>query len=182
MVARPANRILQEGNGHLLTRPVGRPPNAVRRSYASFSYQAASWIKPRHVVAKVEWHSGELSARRLHRDQSGATGRERRRVLQQVRNLRTMDQGRQGCDQMDAGFVPILRRQRRASPAAWDGLQSRQFPAHAGHPEPIKDWSLITLKEKLIKIGAKVLGHAGYVAFQMAEVAIPGTCLPTFCG
>jgi Transposase DDE domain group 1 len=49
-------------------------------------------------------------------------------------------------------------------------------------PEPIKDWSLITLKEKLIKIGAKVLGHAGYVAFQMAEVAIPGTCLPTFCG
>jgi len=40
-------------------------------------------------------------------------------------------------------------------------------------PEPIKDWSLTTLKEKLIKIGAKVVGHARYVAFQMAEVAIP---------
>jgi len=38
-------------------------------------------------------------------------------------------------------------------------------------PEPIKEWSLTTLKEKLIKIGAKVVGHARYVAFQMAEVA-----------
>jgi hypothetical protein len=40
-------------------------------------------------------------------------------------------------------------------------------------PEPIKNWSLTTLKEKLIKIGAKVVCHARYVAFQMAEVAIP---------
>ena len=39
-------------------------------------------------------------------------------------------------------------------------------------PEPIKDWSLTTLKEKLIKIGAKVVRHGRYVAFQMAEVAI----------
>ena len=39
-------------------------------------------------------------------------------------------------------------------------------------PEPIKDWSLTTLKEKLIKIGAKVVSHARYVAFQIAEVAI----------
>ena len=38
-------------------------------------------------------------------------------------------------------------------------------------PEPIKDWSLTSLKEKLIKIGAKVNGR--YVAFQMAEVATP---------
>jgi hypothetical protein len=40
-------------------------------------------------------------------------------------------------------------------------------------PEPIKDWTLTTLKEKLIKIGAKVVSHGRYVAFQMAEVAIP---------
>ena len=39
-------------------------------------------------------------------------------------------------------------------------------------PEPIKDWSLTSLKEKLIKIGAKVVSHGRYVAFQMAEVAI----------
>jgi hypothetical protein len=40
-------------------------------------------------------------------------------------------------------------------------------------PEPIKDWSLTSLKEKLIKIGAKVVRHGRYVAFQMAEIAIP---------
>ena len=38
-------------------------------------------------------------------------------------------------------------------------------------PEPIKDWSLTSLKEK-IKIGAKVVSHGRYVIFQMAEVAI----------
>ena len=40
-------------------------------------------------------------------------------------------------------------------------------------PEPIKDWSLTSLKEKLIKIGAKIASHGRYVVFQMAEVAIP---------
>jgi Transposase DDE domain group 1 len=42
-------------------------------------------------------------------------------------------------------------------------------------PEPIKEWSLTSLKEKLIKIGAKVISHGRYVAFQMAEVAVPKT-------
>jgi hypothetical protein len=32
---------------------------------------------------------------------------------------------------------------------------------------------MTTLREKLTKIGAKVVGHARYVSFQMAEVAIP---------
>jgi hypothetical protein len=40
-------------------------------------------------------------------------------------------------------------------------------------PEPIKDRSRTSLKEKLIKIGAKVECHGRDVAFQMAEVAIP---------
>ncbi len=40
-------------------------------------------------------------------------------------------------------------------------------------PEPIKDWSLTSLKEKLIKIGAKVVSHRRHVAFQMADVATP---------
>src|SRR5262245_9152036 len=49
-------------------------------------------------------------------------------------------------------------------------------------PEPIKDWSLTSLKEKLIKIGAKVVSHGRYVAFQMAEVAIPRQMFQEFCG
>ena len=40
-------------------------------------------------------------------------------------------------------------------------------------PEPIKNWSLTSLKEKLIKIGAKLVSHGRHVAFQMAEVTIP---------
>ena len=37
----------------------------------------------------------------------------------------------------------------------------------------MKHWSLTTLREKLIKIGAKVVAHSRYVVFQMAEVAVP---------
>src|SRR5271165_5648447 len=74
----------------------------------------------------------------------------------------------------------------------WTGLSCRSFAANAvrlqlhalaynlgnflrtlATTEPIKDWSLTSLKEKLIKIGAKVVSHGRYVAFQMAEVAIP---------
>jgi hypothetical protein len=40
-------------------------------------------------------------------------------------------------------------------------------------PEAVAHWSLTSLKEKLIKIGAKVVRHARYVIFQMAEVAVP---------
>jgi len=40
-------------------------------------------------------------------------------------------------------------------------------------PNSVKHWSLTTLREKLVKIGAKVVTHARYVVFQMAEVAVP---------
>jgi hypothetical protein len=39
-------------------------------------------------------------------------------------------------------------------------------------PLSVKHWSLTTLREKLVKIGAKVVAHSRYVIFQMAEVAI----------
>jgi len=52
----PANQVLQSRIRYLLKRPVGRPPNEVRRYYANFTYRAASWTKPRRVIAKVEWH------------------------------------------------------------------------------------------------------------------------------
>jgi hypothetical protein len=38
-------------------------------------------------------------------------------------------------------------------------------------PKSVKQWSLITLKDKLIKIGANVISHSRYVIFQMAEVS-----------
>ena len=40
-------------------------------------------------------------------------------------------------------------------------------------PRAVEHWSLTTLREKLIKIGAKIVRHGRYVIFQLAEVAIP---------
>ena len=42
-------------------------------------------------------------------------------------------------------------------------------------PKEVDHWSLTTLREKLVKIGAKVVAHGRYVTFQLAEVAIPRT-------
>jgi hypothetical protein len=74
----------------------------------------------------------------------------------------------------------------------WTRLSCRTFTANAARlqlhalaynlgnfmrtlatPEAIKDWTLTSLREKLVKIGAKVVSHGRYVTFQMAEVAIP---------
>jgi hypothetical protein len=40
-------------------------------------------------------------------------------------------------------------------------------------PKEVEHWSLTTIREKLVKIGAKVVAHGRYVTFQMAEVAVP---------
>ena len=56
----PANQNLQRAIEHLLTCPVGRPSRAPKRIYESFTYQGRSWDTARRVVAKVEWHQGEL--------------------------------------------------------------------------------------------------------------------------
>ncbi len=40
-------------------------------------------------------------------------------------------------------------------------------------PPEVEHWSLTTLREKLVKIGAKVVHHGRYITFQLAEVAIP---------
>ena len=42
-----------------------------------------------------------------------------------------------------------------------------------GLPQEVEHWSLATLREKLVKIGAKVASHGRYITFQLAEVAIP---------
>jgi hypothetical protein len=59
----PANTVLQNRIGYLLKRPVWRPAREVRLYFASFTDQTQSWVKPRRVVAKVEWHPSELTPR-----------------------------------------------------------------------------------------------------------------------
>ena len=40
-------------------------------------------------------------------------------------------------------------------------------------PKEVEHWSLTTLREKLVKIDAKMVHHGRYVTFQLAEVAVP---------
>ena len=40
-------------------------------------------------------------------------------------------------------------------------------------PDVVEHWSLTTLRDRLIKIGGRIVRHGRYVTFQMAEVAIP---------
>ena len=53
----------QRSIAELLPRPVGRSGLKPLVEYKSFLYQAASWKRPRRVVAKVEHHQGELFPR-----------------------------------------------------------------------------------------------------------------------
>ena len=169
-----ANKVLQECIDHLLTRPVGRPPNHVRRYYASFSYQAKSWNKKRRVVAKVEWHPGELyprvgfivtnltrPAQRVvafynHRGTAGQYIKEGKNAIKWTRL---------SCRKFRNNEV---RLQLHAL-----AYNLANFMRTLALPEEVEHWSLTTLREKLVKIGAKVVRHGRYVTFQLAEVAVP---------
>jgi hypothetical protein len=37
----------------------------------------------------------------------------------------------------------------------------------------VAHWSLSSLRERLIKIGARIVRHGRYIVFQLAEVAVP---------
>jgi hypothetical protein len=170
----PANQVLQDRIGYLLKRPVGRPPNEVRRFHANFSYQAGSWTKPRRVVAKVEWHPGELYPR---------VGFIVTNMTRPAERVVAFYNKRGTCEQWikeGKGAIKWTRLSCRTFAANAVRLQLHALAYNLGNflrtlatPEPIKDWSLTSLKEKLIKIGSKVVNHGRYVAFHMAEVAIP---------
>ncbi len=169
----PANQILQQAIDHMLTRPVGRPPLKPQVIYASFRYRAKSWTKSRRVVAKVEWHRGELFPRvgfvvtnlRWHS----------RRVVHFYNQRGTAEQW------IKEGKHAI--RWTRLSCQRFQGNEVRlqlfalaynlgNFMRTLALPDEVSHWSLTTLREKLIKIGAKVVRHGRYMTFQLAEVAV----------
>jgi hypothetical protein len=170
----PANQILQQRIGYLLKRPVGRPPSEVRRYYANFSYQAGSWKIPRRVVAKVKWHPGELSpsvrfiVTNLSRpaERVAAFYNQRGTAEQHIKEGKNaMKCTRLSCCSFAANAV---RLQLHAL-----AYNLANFMRTLALPEAVKQWSLTSLREKLVKIGAKVVRHGRYVIFQMAEVAVP---------
>jgi Transposase DDE domain group 1 len=169
----PTNPVLQGKIGYLLKRPVGRPPEEIRRYYSSFRYQAGSWSKSRRVVAKVEWHPGELCPR----------------VGFIVTNLARLSARIVGFYNHRGTCEKYIKEGKGA--IRWTRLSCRSFAANAvrlqlhalaynlgnfmrtlAMPKTTEPWSLTSLREKLIKIGAKVVSHGRYVTFQMAEVAV----------
>ena len=170
----PANNVLQGRIEYLLKRPVGRPPHEVRRFFASFSYQAQSWNKPRRVVAKVEWHPDELYPRVGFIVTNLA--RPAARVVAFYNQRGTAEQWiKEG-----KGAIKWTRLSCRAFAANAVRLQLHILAYNLGNfmrtlalPKAAEPWSLTSLKTKLIKIGAKVVSHGRYVTFQMAEVAVP---------
>jgi hypothetical protein len=66
----------------------------------------------------------------------------------------------------------------QSAPAPLACLQPRQFHAHADDAEDSGAVVTDYLREKLIKIGAKVVSYGRYVTFQLSEVRCRGRCLP----
>jgi hypothetical protein len=169
----PANRILQDKIGHLVKRPVGRPPHEVRRYFASFGHKAQSWNKWCHVVAKVEWHPGELYPRvgvivtNLARSAEGIVAfyNQRGAAEQSIKEGKnTIKWTRLSCRTFAANAV---RLQLHAL-----AYNLGNFMRALALPKTAEPWSLTSLREKLIKIGAKVVAHGRSVTSQTAEVAV----------
>jgi hypothetical protein len=169
-----ANKVLQESIAHLLRRPVGRPPKQVRRHYASFGYQAGSWDKKRRVVAKVEWHPGELYPRVGFIVTN--LSRPAERVVAFYNQRGTAEQWiKEGKNAIRWTRLSCRRFRNNEVRLQLHALAYNlaNFMRTLALPKEVEHWSLTTIREKLVKIGAKVVAHGRYVTFQMAEVAVP---------
>jgi hypothetical protein len=169
-----ANAVLERQIAHLLKRPVGRPSKKPKALYHSFRYQAKSWDRARRVVAKVEWHAGELFPR------VGFVVTDLRRSPKRVVKFYN---GRGTAEQWIKDGKNALKWTRLSCRRFKDNQARLQLFALAYNlgnflrqlalPRPVRTWTLTTLREKMIKIGAKVVRHAKAVTFQLAEVAVP---------
>jgi hypothetical protein len=168
-----ANAVLERAIEHLLTRPVGRPSHKPKVFYHSFRYQAGSWDQPRRVVAKVEWHRGELFPR---------VGFIVTNLSWRSKNVVKFYNGRGTAEQWIKEGKNAVKWTKLSCRTFRDNQARLQLFALAYNlgnflrrlalPKPVRHWSLTTLREKLIKIGAKVTRHSKYVFFQLAEVAV----------
>jgi hypothetical protein len=172
----PANNVLREKIAHRLARTVGRPSlTKVRRFFDDFEYQAASWDKPRRVIAKIEWHPGELSPE----------------VGFIVTNLPMEPDcvarfySQRGTDEQHIKEGKYAFRWTRLSCRKFCDNEVRlQLHALAYNlatflrcielSQAMADWSLTSLQPKLIKVGACVVRHARAITFPLAEVAVTG--------
>lgn len=169
-----SNNLLEREIEHLVKRPAGRPPAKPIVRYHDFMYRADSWDKARRVVAKVEWHQGELFPRVgfiVTNLGGGAAG-----VVWFYNGRGTAEQwikeGKNAVKWTRLSCHDFVDNQVRLQLFAL-AYNLGNFLRRSALPVGVQHWSLTTLREKLIKIGAKVVHHARSIVFQMAEVAIP---------
>ena len=145
----------------------------MRRYYASFSYQAGSWSQKRRVVAKVEWHPGELYPRVGFIVTN--LSRPAERVVAFYNHRGTAEQfikeGKYAVKWTRLSCSKFRNNEVRLQLHAL-AYNLANFMRTLALPEEVQHWSLTTLQEKLAKIGAKVVKHGRYVTFQLAVVAV----------
>jgi Transposase DDE domain group 1 len=178
-----ANAVLERQIAHLMKRPVGRPSKKPKVFYHSFRYRAKSWDRARRVVAKVEWHAGELFPRvgfvvtNLRRSP--------KRVIKFYNGRGTAEQwikeGKSAIQWTRLSCRRFKDNQVRLQLFAL-AYNLGNFLRQLALPREVEHWSLTTLREKLIKIGAKVVSHSKALTFQLAEVAVPRALFATILG
>ena len=170
----PANAVLQRAVQPYLARPEQLEPGQPVVTYHDFAYQAASWQCPRRVVAKIQWQAEELFPR------VGFIVTNRPDPAPGVVNFYN---GRGTAEQWIKEGKHALEWMRLSCHAFKDNAvrlalfvlayNLANFLRRLVLPREMAQWSLTTLRERLVKIGAKLVRHARQLVFQMAEVAVP---------
>jgi hypothetical protein len=168
-----ANALLKQHIEHLLIRPEvdvnGKPD--VR--YHDFEYQAASWNIPRRVVAKVTWFVDQLfpAVGFIVTNLNWAPRRVTHFYNQRGTAEQWIKEGKYALNWTRLSCHGFADNQVRLQLFAL-AYNLGNFLRRLALPKSISHWSLRTLQTRLIKIGAKVVRHARYTCFQMAEVSL----------
>ncbi len=138
--------------------------------YKSFSYQAGSWTKPRKIVAKVEHHAGELFPRVGFIITSLSLPS--RAVVRFYNKRGTAEQWVKEGKQA-AHWTRLSRHRFRANEVR---LQLSVLAYNLGNlwrrlalAQRIKNWSLTSLQQRLVKTGGRLIKHARYYWFLLAD-------------
>jgi hypothetical protein len=166
----PANDNLQRSIVELLIRPTGRPGYKPIVRYQSFLYQAASWRTARRVVAKVEFHFGELFPRVGFIVTTLAA--ENRAVVRFYHKRGTAEQWIKEGEQAVKMTRLSCHRFRANEVRLWLSLIAYNLGnlwRRLVLPARIDRWSLTSLQQRLVKTGGRLIKHARYYWLLLAE-------------
>ena len=170
LIRLPANDHLQRKIAELLTRPVGRPSNKPVFRFKTFLYQAASWTIARRVVAKVEFHCGELFPRVGFIVTNLAL--DNRAVVRFYNKRGTAEQWIKESKQAVALTRLSCHRFRANEVRLWLSVIAYNLGnlwRRLALPARIGKWSLTSLQQRLVKTGGRLIQHARYYWLLLAE-------------